>query len=67
MPGNIERFSDATRAFTKEYALNTAFNRESARCSHALCQFWFSREASLTRSASIAFVLASIASRRATP
>ena len=67
MSGDIERLRDATRAFTKKYALNTAFDRESARCFQFACQFWFSWEASLTRSASIALVLASIASRRATP
>lgn len=67
MTGNVKRLSNATRAFTKKYALNTACNRESARCSHVLCQFWFSRKDSLTRSASIALALASFASRRATP
>ena len=48
MSGDIQRFSDATRAFTKKYALNTAFNRESARCFQFAGQFWFSLAASLT-------------------
>ncbi len=64
---DAEGFGNAAGALTEKHALDPAPDRKSTRHGHRAAQSSASRAASLTRSASMAAVLAATASRRATP